>query len=137
MPKLFLVTLITLAAAAAATAQDMPTTTIAPAAASASDTQNMGKAPTVPNGIGRLDARVFDGEGNPVKDAKVELESNRTDGYICEAWNTTDERGVAVLPPTHMGRLKLIVKAKGYKTQKLIVPASELNEPVRVTLLKK
>lgn len=131
MRKLLLIALFITAAFSLAPAQE------ATASPNPGDIPNMGKAPTVPNGIGRLDARVLDGEGNPVKDAKVELESARTDGYFCESWNTTDERGVAVLPPLHMGRLKLTVKAKGYETQKLTIPTEELNQPVRVTLVKK
>ncbi len=98
---------------------------------------NMGRAPDKPNGIGRLDARVFDEQGNPVANAYVKLDSNRTDGFFCEAWNSTNAAGVAVLPPIHMGALKLTVKAKGYETQKLEVPTGSLGEPVRVTLLKK
>lgn len=123
MRKLILVALATLALSGASVAQQ--------------EIQNMGKAPNAPNSIGRLDARIFDAAGQPVKDARVLLESARTDGYFCEAWNSTDERGVAVLPPLHMGRLKLIVKARGYETQTLTVSAESLNEPVRVTLVKK
>jgi hypothetical protein len=101
------------------------------------ETPNMGQAPTQPNGIGRLDLRVVDEGGKPVKGARARLESRRSDGYFCESWNWTDARGVAVLPPVHMGALKLIVKAKGYRTQTLDVATSSLGEPVRVTLAKK
>lgn len=101
------------------------------------DIPNMGRAPSAPNGIGRLDARVFDASGNPVSNVYLKLESNRTDGFFCESWNSTDARGVAVLPPLHMGRLHLIVKAKGYETQKISVDASTLNEPLHITLVKK
>ena len=101
------------------------------------DPPNMGAAPKEANGIGRLDLRVVDQDGNPVKNARANLESTRTDGYFCESWNDTDERGVAVLPPIHMGTLKLKIKAKGFKTMEIEVPASSLNEPVRVTLVRK
>ena len=131
MRKLFLATIIIAVASSLAAAQE-------PAASSnQSDIPNMGKAPTQPNGIGRLDARVVDEAGNPVRGAQLKLESERTDGYFCESWNTSDERGVSVLPPLHMGNLKLIVKAKGYETQKINVTASSLNEPFRITLVKK
>ena len=133
MRKLFLATLIIVATFSVAAAQD----TSSSPAASQSDIPNMGKAPTQPNGIGRLDARVFDQAGNPVRGAYLKLESERTDGYFCESWNSSDERGVSVLPPLHMGSLKLTVKAKGYETQKINVPAEGLNEPFRVTLVKK
>ena len=101
------------------------------------DPPNMGAAPKEANGIGRLDLRVVDESGNPVRNAHAKLESTRTDGYFCESWNDTDERGVAVLPPIHMGALKLKVKAKGFKTMEIEVPASSLNQPVRITMVKK
>ena len=101
------------------------------------DPPNMGAAPKEANGVGRLDLRVVDQDGNPVRNAHAKLESTRTDGYYCESWNDTNARGVAVLPPIHMGSLKLKVKAKGYKTMEIEVPASSLNEPVRVTLVRK
>ena len=101
------------------------------------DPPNMGAAPKEANGVGRLDLRVVDQDGNPVRNAHAKLESTRTDGYFCESWNDTDERGVAVLPPIHMGTLKLKVKAKGFKTMEIEVPASSLNQPVRITMVKK
>lgn len=132
MRKLFLATIIIVATFSLAAAQDSASTSSAQ-----SDIPNMGRAPSEPNGIGRLDARVFDEAGNPVRGAQLKLESERTDGYFCESWNSSDERGVSVLPPLHMGNLKLIVKAKGYETLKLNVPANTLNEPFRITLVRK
>ena len=102
-----------------------------------SDPPNMGAAPREANGVGRLDLRVVDQDGNPVKGAYAKLESTRTDGFFCESWNDTDERGVAVLPPIHMGTLKLKVKAKGFKTTEISVNAASLDQPVRVVLQKK
>ena len=67
----------------------------------------------------------------------VKLESNRTDGFFCESWDNTDAHGITVLPPIHMGMLKLIVKAKGFKKQEIEVPANSLGDPVRVTLRSK
>jgi len=96
-----------------------------------------GVAPKVENGIGRADVRVVDENGNPLRNVYVKLESTRTDGYFCESWNDSDEHGVAVLPAIHMGNLKLIVKAKGYKKLELEVPANSLDQPVRVTMVKK
>jgi len=98
---------------------------------------SQGVAPKVPNGIGRADVRVFDELGNPIRNAYVKLESTRSDGFFCESWGETDEGGVIALLPIHMGSLKFKVKAKGYKTQALEVPADALGEPVRVTLKKK
>jgi len=101
------------------------------------DPPNTGMAPKVINGIGRADVRVRDEQGNPIKNAYVKLESRRTDGFFCESWNDTDERGLAGLLPIHMGSLKLKIKAKGYQSVELEVPADQLGEPVRVTLKKK
>jgi hypothetical protein len=101
------------------------------------DIPNMGRAPKEINGVGRLDLRVVDENGNPIKGAFAKLESERTDGFVCESWNSTNDKGVAVLPPIHMGELTLVVKAKGYETLKIEVPLNSLAEPVRVTMHKK
>jgi hypothetical protein len=101
------------------------------------DIPNMGRAPREADGVGRLDLRVFDEDGNPVKGVRADLQSHRSGGFLCESWNWTDGRGVAVLPPLHMGRLSLKLSAKGYETQKLEVSAADLNNPVRVVLHRK
>lgn len=98
---------------------------------------SQGLAPKEPNGIGRADVRVVDEQGNPIRNAYVKLESTRTDGFFCESWGETDDHGVIALLPIHMGSLKFKVKAKGYKSQELEVPASDLGQPVHVTLKKK
>ncbi len=132
MRKLFLVALIIVVAVLTAPAQQDPAAT-----AQAQEIPNMGRAPQGTDGLGRLDARVVDSEtGRPVEGAQVKLGSSRSDGFFCESWNSTDARGVAVLPPIHMGNLKLTVKAKGYETQKLSVDPQTLNEPLRITLKK-
>ena len=101
------------------------------------DPPSTGVAPKAINGVGRADVRVYDEHGNPIKDAYVKLESSRTDGFFCESWNTTDARGLAALPPLHMGNLKFKIKAKGYQSQEVIVPFSDLGEPIRVTMKHK
>src|SRR5439155_4952945 len=98
---------------------------------------SQGRAPKVPDGIGRADVRVFDEKGNPIRNAYVRLESTRTDGFFCESWGETDANGVIALLPIHMGSLKLKVKAKGFRAQELDVPAEGLGDPVQVTLKKK
>ena len=130
MRKLFLVTFMILVSAAGALAQET-------ASQGAGEIPNMGRAPREPNGIGRLDLRVVDEQGNPVQGVRADLKSNRTDGFTCESWNWTDARGVSVLPPLHMGRLTLTLKAKGFETQKVLVPANSLDQPVRVTMIRK
>ena len=101
------------------------------------DIPNMGRAPKQADGIGRLDLRVVDEDGNPVKGVRADLQSNRSGGFLCESWNWTDARGVSVLPPLHMGKLSLKLTAKGYETQKLEINAADLDQPVRVVLHKK
>lgn len=133
MRKLFLVSLVVLAMFTVGLAQDGAMMS----SDSKQDVPNMGRAPKEPNGIGRLDLRVVDESGNPVKGVYAFLESHRSDGFKCEAWNWSDARGVAVLPPLHMGRLVLKLKADGFQTQKLDVAATSLDQPVRVTLVAK
>ena len=98
---------------------------------------NMGRAPKQPNGVGRLDLRVVDQDGNPVQGVRADLKSKRSDGFLCESWNWTDARGVSVLPPLHMGKLTLKLTAKGYQTQTLQINAADLDQPIRVVLVKK
>ncbi len=98
---------------------------------------NMGHAPAQPDGVGRADVRVFDQSGRPVKGARVKLQSRRGGGRLCEAWAPTDDRGVAVVPPLHVGDLKMTISAKGYLTQTINVPANDLAQPVHVTLVSK
>jgi hypothetical protein len=134
MRKVLMVALFIAATFSLGLAQGTNTTT----SQNTNEPPNMGRAPTAPNGIGRADVRVFDESGNPIKNASVKLESNRSDGFFCETdWGLTDERGVMVLPPLHMGTLKLKVKAKGFKTQELDVNPSTLGEPLHVTLTRK
>jgi|ERR1051326_155538 hypothetical protein len=106
-------------------------------AANNANPPSQGIAPKITNGIGRADVRIFDESGNPIRNAYVKLESTRTDGFFCESWGETDERGIIALLPIHMGSLKLKVKAKGYHSETLQVPADQLGNPVRVTLKRK
>jgi len=125
MRKLILATLLVASAFGAASAQTN------------NEIPNMGRAPKQTDGVGRLDLRVVDQDGNPVQGVRADLQSKRSDGFLCESWNWTDARGVSVLPPLHMGKLTLKLSAKAYQTQKIEVNAASLNEPVRVVLQKK
>ena len=130
MHRLFIVSLIVVASFGAAVAQSG-------AVQNGETIPNMGRAPKQADGIGRLDLRVVDENGDPVQGVRADLESRRSGGLFCESWNFTDARGIAVLPPLHMGRLTLKLKAKGFETQKIEIAASSLDEPVRVTLVRK
>lgn len=125
MRRLLIATLLVLSACGAAAAQTN------------NEIPNMGRAPKQADGVGRLDLRVVDQDGNPLQGVRADLESKRMGGFLCESWNWTDARGVAVLPPLHMGKLTLKLSAKGFQTQKVVVDAASLDQPVRVTLVKK
>ena len=122
MRKLIIATILVASAFGAASAQ------------TGNDIPNMGRAPKQADGVGRLDLRVVDEQGNPVQGVRADLQSKRGGGFLCESWNWTDARGVSVLPPLHMGKLTLKLSAKGYETQKVEVDASSLDQPVRVVL---
>ena len=125
MRRLLIATLLVLSAFGAAAAQNN------------TEIPNMGRAPKQAYGVGRLDLRVVDQDGNPVQGVRADLKSKRGDGFLCESWNWTDARGVSVLPPLHMGKLTLKLSAKGFQTQTIQVDANSLNEPVRITLVRK
>ena len=131
MRKLFIATLLIAATFGTALAQE------GGAQNGNNDIPNMGRAPKEPDGIGRLDLRVVDEQGNPVKGVRADLASHRMGGFLCESWNWTDARGVAVLPPLHMGQLKLKLSAKGYETQTVEINAADLDQPIRVVLHSK
>jgi hypothetical protein len=130
MRKLIIATLLLAAACGSALAQGG-------VAQNGNDIPNMGHAPNQPDGIGRLDLRVVDENGNPVKGVRADLASHRMGGFLCESWNWTDARGVAVLPPIHMGQLTLKLSAKGYETQKVTINAADLGQPIRIVLHSK
>jgi hypothetical protein len=97
----------------------------------------MGRAPSTVDGVGRAIVVVKDADGNPVKKAYVHLYSTRSDGFLCESWAWTNEDGVVMLPPLHMGQLKVKIKAEGFQKSTTEVNASSLSEPVRITLVAK
>lgn len=97
----------------------------------------MGRAPGATDGIGRAVIEVEDMNGNPVPLAFVNLSSIWGGDNFCESYGQVNRDGVIALLPIHMGRLKLKVKAKGYKTFETTIDPSTLNEPVVVKLEKK
>lgn len=137
MRQLFLLAFIILATLTSALAQTPQDSSHTPSTPTTSDTPNMGRAPRELDGVGRLDLRVVDESGNPVKGVRADLESKRLNGMFCEAWNWTDARGVSVLPPLHMGRLTLKLKASGFQTQTVTVDPNSLDQPLRVTMVRK
>ncbi|MGH9943425.1 MAG: tetratricopeptide repeat protein, partial [Pyrinomonadaceae bacterium] len=103
-----------------------------------SQPQNMGHAPKGLDGIGRMDLRVVDQDGNPVKGARAKLNTKRPNGIDCECFNDTDEIGRAVMNPIHVGKvLKLVVKAKGFETLEQIVDPAQMAGPYKVVMQAK
>ena len=97
----------------------------------------MGRAPKTTDGIGRAVVVLKDAGGNPVKKAYVHLYSTRSDGFLCESWAWTNDDGVVLLPPLHMGDLKIKIKADGFQKNTTEVDADSLGEPVTITLMSK
>src|SRR2546423_408981 len=129
MRKIIFATLLIAATFATGLAQET--------AATNNNIPNMGRAPKQADGVGRLDLRVVDEDGNPIEGVRADLASHRSGGFLCESWNWTDARGVSVLPPLHMGKLTLKLSAKGYETEKIEINAADLDQPVRVVMHKK
>lgn len=97
----------------------------------------MGRAPQATDGVGRAVVVLKDENGNPVKKAYVHLYSTRSDGFLCESWAWTNDDGVVLLPPLHMGQLKIKIKADGFQKNTTEVNAGSLGEPVKITLVSK
>jgi CHAT domain-containing protein/predicted negative regulator of RcsB-dependent stress response len=98
---------------------------------------NMGHAPQGPDGLGRMDLRVTDEQGNPIKDVDARLTSNRANGFVCDCTNSTDPTGRAVMNPLHVGPdLKLELKAPNYPSQTIKVNPPDLAQPYHVVLRK-
>lgn len=97
----------------------------------------LASAPKEVDGIGRAVVIVTDEAGNPIKGAYAHLHSYwGTPKEHCEAWDWTNEDGAAALPSIHLGKLKLNVKADGYKEIEISVTANSLDKPIKVTLKK-
>jgi hypothetical protein len=131
MRKLLIAALIVAAAFSFAFAQQEATTQ------SLENITRLAKAPQQADGLGRAVILVTDSEGNAIPNAYAKLESVWGGDHFCESWGSTGNLGAIALNPIHMGKLKLVVKAKGYQTQKIEVDASSLSEPVRVQLARK
>jgi hypothetical protein len=131
MRKLFFAALIIAAAFSVGLAQGPNETK------STDELLKMGRAPGSTDGIGRAVIEVQDMNGNRVPFAMVNLSSIWGGDHFCESYGQVNKDGVIALLPIHMGKLKLKIKAKGYRTQEIEIDPSTLNEPVVVKLEKK
>jgi hypothetical protein len=101
------------------------------------DIIKLASAPKETDGIGRAVVIVTDEAGNPIKGAYTHLHSYwGNPKEHCETWDWTNEDGATPLLPIHMGKLKLNVKADGYKAIEMSVSATSLDKPIRVKLKK-
>lgn len=132
MRKLFLAALIIAAAFSVGLAQQGPYET-----KPTEELLKMGRAPGATDGIGRAVIEVEDEQGNPVPVAFVTLSSIWGGDQFCESYGGVNRDGVIALLPIHMGKLKLKVKAKGYRTFETTIDPATLNEPIVVKMEKK
>lgn len=132
MRKLFFAALIIAAAFSLGLAQQGPNDT-----KTTDELLKMGRAPGATDGIGRAVIEVEDEQGNPVPVAFVTLSSIWGGDNYCESYGGVNRDGVIALLPIHMGKLKVKVKAKGYRTYETTIDPAALNEPVVVKLEKK
>jgi tetratricopeptide (TPR) repeat protein len=106
-------------------------------ASSSSNPPNMGRAPQTSGGVGRMDLRITDAEGNPLKGIRAQIKSTRPGGLFCECFQSSDAIGRALMPPLHIAdKIKLVLKGNGYPTQELALSAQDIAQPVRVVMTK-
>lgn len=94
----------------------------------------LARAPSERDGIGRAVVFVGDANGGVVTGAYANLESTWGGDHYCESFGSTNDQGAIALLPIHMGQLKLVVKARGYRTASMEVDADNLSRPIFVTL---
>ncbi|CAN5141488.1 hypothetical protein BH18ACI2_BH18ACI2_05410 [soil metagenome] len=106
--------------------------------AGSNEPPNMGRAPKGLDGIGRMDLRIVDQNGNPVQGVKARLATKRPNGISCDCWDNTDLTGRVLLPPIHIGKvLKLELRAKGFEPQDIIVDPAQMAQAYRVVMQAK
>lgn len=103
---------------------------------SAADLAHLAVAPAK-DGIGRAVVEVVNQDGKTISNAGITLESKWGLDEFCESFGPTNSQGAIALPPIHMGDLRLVVKAKGYETVKMVISREDLARPIRVSLKKK
>ncbi|MDX6709822.1 MAG: hypothetical protein QOH96_838 [Blastocatellia bacterium] len=98
---------------------------------------NQGHSPATPYGSGRLDLRITNEQGEPIKGVKAQLQSKRPGDIYCDCWDTTDDFGRALMPPLHIApEVKLVLNTPGLPSQKISLKAADLASVVRVVLSK-
>lgn len=99
----------------------------------------LGHAPRPRNPTVRMDLRVVDETGQPVRGVKTKLWSERqSNGLSCETIHTTDPCGGVLMNPIHITKtLRLKLEAKGFEPQMIQVDPSQLDKPFRAVMQTK
>jgi CHAT domain-containing protein/tetratricopeptide (TPR) repeat protein len=99
----------------------------------------LGHGPTPSNRSVRMDLRVVDQDGNPVKGVKAKLESERGEnGLLCDCQHVTGADGKVLMDPIHLTQtLKLTLNAKNFEPLQISVDPSDLNQPYHIALQAK
>lgn len=98
----------------------------------------LGHGPRGHNSV-RMDLRLVDETGTPVRGAKTKLWSERqSNGLYCETIHTTGECGNVLMDPIHMTKtLQLKLEAKGFKPQVIQVDPAQLDRQFQVVMRTK
>jgi hypothetical protein len=96
----------------------------------------LGHGPRGQNHSVRMDLRVVDETGEPVRGVKTKLWSERqSNGLLCETLHTTDARGKVLMDPIHFTKnLQLKLEAKGFEPQMIQVDPSQLDRPFKAVM---
>jgi hypothetical protein len=99
----------------------------------------LGHAPRNGNPSVRMDLRVVDETGKPVRGVKTKLWSERqSNGLLCETIHTTGECGNVLMDPIHITKtLQLKLEAKGFEPQMIQVDPSQLDRPFKAVMQAK
>jgi flagellar biosynthesis GTPase FlhF len=99
----------------------------------------LGHGPRPRNPSVRMDLRVVDETGRPVRGVKTKLWSERqSNGLSCETIHTTDPCGNVLMDPIHITKtLQLKLEAKGFEPQMIQVEPSQLDRPFRAVMQAK
>jgi len=93
-----------------------------------------GQPSTGANGIARLDLRIADQSGTPLRGAYAELESKQRNNHKCWVHTWSCVHGDALLPPIRTGVFQLTVKLAGYRTLVRNISEDDLSRPLTVQL---
>ncbi|HEX8499294.1 MAG TPA: hypothetical protein VF659_01790 [Pyrinomonadaceae bacterium] len=98
----------------------------------------LGHGPRGHNSV-RMDLRVVDATGKPVRGVNTKLWSERQgNGLFCETAHTTGDCGNVLMDPIHVTKtLQLELKAKGFQPQVIQVDPAQLDRPFQVVMQTK